>query len=486
MLSILLALALLTGASGFASANNTKLVALTFDDGPTANYTPVLLDGLSARGVKVTFFLVGRSVSYYPELAVREDAEGHQVADHTWSHAWLTKCGPAQIVDEVYSASTELKQLTGRSNYYLRAPYGAVNSTVKECVGMPIILWSVDPGNGNMNTGEAAMMQNAVANAYDGSIIILHDSSQKNVNVALYAIDQLRAKGYEFVTVEELFRLRGVTPQNGAVYYNVPRSAAETSFNESKLFTHWAYKDIQFVEKEKIMTGDGRSFSPNTYVSRAMAASILWRMAGSPAVGAVATPSPVPSPTLPVPREGTNAPASPLPTPSTSVPEPSATASPSASTPPAALSPLPAPSPSAPEPSASVSPSASTPPAMQVFPDVPAGQWYAEAVAWAHENGYLRGGTDGNFNPDAYMTKEQLYAMLARYRQTALKAMPKTSAPAVYADDDRIESWAVESVSLFRNAGFSSKNDPQIFRPKDNATRAETAELIAWLMQNVK
>ena len=121
-----------------------------------------------------------------------------------------------------------------------------------------------------------------------------------------------------------------------------------------------------------------------------------------------------------------------------------------------------------------------------MFPDVPAGQWYTEAVAWAHENGYLRGGTDGKFNPDAYMTKEQLYAMLARYRQTALKSMPRASAPAVYADDDRIGNWAVKSVSLFRNAGFSSKNDPQIFRPKDNATRAETAELIAWLMQNVK
>ena len=75
--------------------------------------------------------------------------------------------------------------------------------------------------------------------------------------------------------------------------------------------------------------------------------------------------------------------------------------------------------------------------------------------------------------------------MLARYRQTALNAMPKR-APAAYVDDDRIEGWAAESVSLFRSAGFVSKNDPQIFRPKDNATRAEAAELVSWLMQNVK
>lgn len=465
-LSLLLAIAILIPASGFASANNTKLVALTFDDGPTAKYTPILLDGLVARGVKATFFLVGRNISYYPDLAVREDAEGHQVADHTWSHAWLTQCSPSQMIDEVYSASTKLKQLTGRSNYYLRAPYGAVNASVRENVGMPIILWSVDPGNGNMNTGETKMMQNAVANTYDGSIIILHDSSQKNVDVALYAIDQLRAKGYEFVTVEELFRLRGVTPQNGTVYYNVPRSAAETSFDETRLSSHWAYKDIQFVEKEKIMTGDSTGFYPNAYITRAMAATILWRMAGSPAVGTDSPlVSPAPSPTRPVSPEVTNAPDAPGP----SVPEASAAAQKFLG-----ISPSSAPS---------GSPSAS--PSAQSFQDVPAGLWYSEAIAWAHENGYLLGGTDGKFNPDMCMTKEQLYAMLARYRQTALSAMPKRT-PAAYVDDDRIEGWAAESVSLFRNAGFVSKNDPQIFRPKDNATRAETAELVAWLIRNVK
>lgn len=462
-LSLLLSIAILIPVSGFASANNTKLAALTFDDGPTAKYTPILLDGLAARGVKATFFLVGRNVSYYPDLAVREDAEGHQVADHTWSHAWLTQCSPPQMVDEVYSASTKLKQLTGRSNYYLRAPYGAVNASVRENVGMPIILWSVDPGNGNMNTGEAKMMQNAVANTYDGSIIILHDSSQKNVDVALYAIDQLRAKGYEFVTVEELFRLRGVTPQNGTVYYNVPRSAVETSFDETHLSSHWAYKDIQFVKKEKIMTGDKTGFYPNAYITRAMAATILWRMAGSPAVGTDSPAvSPAPSPTLPVSPEITKAPALPGP----SVPE-----IPAAALKASAISPA-------------GSPSAS--PSAQPFQDVPADQWYSEAIAWAHENGYLLGGTDGKFNPDLYMTKEQLYAMLARYRQTALNAMPKVDSPLAYADDDRIEGWAAGSVSLFRNAGFVSKNDPQIFRPKDNATRAETAELVAWLIRNGK
>jgi len=405
-LSLLLASALAAGLSGFASANNTKLVALTFDDGPNAKYTAGLLDGLSARGVKATFFLVGRSVSYWPKLAAREAAEGHQVANHTWSHAWLSKLSAAGVQSEVSTGAAELAKASGKAGpFYLRAPYGAVNATVKENVGAPIILWSVDPGNGNMKASEASMKQTLLRTAFDGSIIILHDSTQKNVNVALYGIDQLRAQGYEFVTVEELFRLRGVTPQNGQVYYKVPQSRAEQAYDERALSSHWACASIQAVEKAQIMEGTGSAFLPNVYLSRAQAAEVLWRMAGKPAAAA---------------GEG-------------------------------------------------------------AFSDVPADAWYAQAVAWAHENGFLKG-SGGCFYPQQYMTKEALYTMLARWKYTQLAAVPKVASPAVYVDDGRISAWAGESVALFRNAGFVSKNDPQIFRPKDYATRAEAAELAAWLL----
>ena len=128
------------------------------------------------------------------------------------------------------------------------------------------------------------MEQTLLRTAFDGGIVILHDTSQKNVNVALYGIDQLRAQGYEFVTVEELFRLRGVTPQAGTVYYKVPQSAAETGFDETQLAGHWAYASIQSVEKAGIMSGSGGGFQPNAWLTRAQAAEILWRMAGAPVV----------------------------------------------------------------------------------------------------------------------------------------------------------------------------------------------------------
>lgn len=444
IVSLLLAATLLAGLSGPASANNTKLIALTFDDGPTAAYSPSLLDGLSARGVKATFFLVGHSVSAYPQVAAREAAEGHQVANHTWSHAWLTKLSAEQIQKEVSVNAAALTAATGKSApFFLRAPYGAVNAAVRENVGVPIILWSIDPGNGNMKASEESMKQTLLRTAFDGGVIILHDSSQKNVNVALYGVDQLLAQGYEFVTVEELFRLRGVTPQNGQVYYKVPQSWTEQYYDESKLSEHWAYSAIESVEKAGIMKGTGGAFEPNVYLTRAEAAEILWRMAGSPESSAAGAPAP----TLPVSA--------------VDVATPTSQVSPAASIPAASI------------------------PVSSGFSDVPADAWYAGAVAWAHESGCLLG-NGGCFFPEQYMTKEALYTMLARYGRNKLTAASKTAAPAVYRDDARISSWAGECVALFRNAGFISKNDPQIFRPGDNATRAEAAELAAWMLSNLK
>lgn len=440
LLSLLLAFALLPALSGLASANNTKLLALTFDDGPNAAYSPELLDGLSARGVKATFFLVGRCVSANPGIAAREAAEGHQIANHTWSHAWLTKLSAAQVRKEIEVNAAALTAATGSGGpFYLRAPYGAVNSTVRASAGAPIILWSVDPGNGSMKASEESMDRTLLRTAFDGAIIILHDSSQKNINVAFYGIDQLRAQGYEFVTVSELFRLRGVTPQDGKVYYSVPSSQAEQSFDESQLSSHWAYTSIEAVIKAGILKGTGSVFLPNAWLSRAQAAVMLWRMAGSPAVSEEAPGSSAASETAgSAPSEGTT--------------------SPSPSAPPAAAS---------------------------AFADVPANAWYAQAVRWAHKNGYLLGNA-GNFYPEQYITKEHLYTMLARYAYTELYAKERVASPAVYRDDACISSWAGESVALFRNAGFVSKNDPQIFRPKDYASRAEAAELVAWMLANIQ
>ncbi|NLV86464.1 MAG: polysaccharide deacetylase family protein [Clostridiales bacterium] len=417
-----------------AQANNTKLIALTFDDGPHKTITPQLLDELAERNVKVTFFLVGRSIEYYPEIAERAANEGHQLANHSYSHPWFTKISPASITDELGRTNELIAEVSGKTDNMVRIPYGDMSKTVMELAGAPIIQWSVDPANGYMSASEELMKKNLVATAADGAIAILHDTGEKNLNVALYAIDELLAAGYEFVTLDELFRLRGVQPEKGIVYYSVPSGPSETYYDESKLSEHWAAGDIDYVLKKRIILGDGEGFSPNAYMSRAMAATVLWRVAGSPEQ---AQPVQTGLTRFFMSRG-----------------------------------------------SYSFS-SLSSRSLCHSFADVPEGQWYSQAVGWAYKNGYIKGISENSFAPNEYITREQFYTILGRYAAENQSRVSQTLKSCSYRDDVRISPWACEYVSLFRDCGFVSKNDKEIFRPLDYISRAEAAELITWFMQDI-
>ncbi len=417
-----------------AQANNTKLIALTFDDGPHKTVTPKLLDALAERNVKVTFFLVGRNIEYYPEIAERAANEGHQLANHSYSHPWFTKISAASIEKELERTNELIAGASGKNDNMVRIPYGDISKTVKKLVGAPIIQWSVDPANGYMSSSEELMKKNFLITAADGAIALLHDTGEKNLNVALYAIDELLAKGYEFVTLDELFRLRGVKPEDGVVYYSVPSGSSETYYDESKLSEHWAAEDIDYVLKNQIILGDGESFSPNTYMSRAMAATILWRLAGSPQQA-----QPVQTGLVQFFMSRCSRSLSSLSSRGSSL----------------------------------------------GFADVPEGQWYSQAVSWAYENGYIKGVSESSFAPDEYITREQFYTILGRYAQENQNSKPKAINIVSYRDDERTSPWACGYVSLLRDCGFVSKNDREIFRPLDYISRAEAAELITWFMQSL-
>ena len=266
-----------------AMADNTKLIAVTFDDGPNPAYTPKLLDELAARNIKVTFFLNGKAAEAYPELIQRQLAEGHQVANHTYAHEYLPGLTDDRVVYEVQRTENYLAGIVGSSDLLVRPPYGGMSSRVEALIGAPIIQWSIDPTYGKYDPGPTGsqMANTVVRTAHDGAILLLHDNSQKNLTCLFEAFDRLLAMGYEFVTLDELFRLKGVTPQDNVQYYKVVNDNPEY-FDETYLSSHWAYDSIRYVEDNGIMSGDGNSFFPNRYLTRAQAITVLWRMAGSP------------------------------------------------------------------------------------------------------------------------------------------------------------------------------------------------------------
>ena len=207
--------------SGPAQIPDGPFVALTFDDGPKAETTSVLLDGLARRGIHATFFISGENVAGNEELLLRMEQEGHQIGMHTFHHRSLGVIDGEDFYAEVDQLRDTLSSLLGREDFMLRPPYGAITPSNRARAGAPIILWSVDPEDWRDRDSDrqtAAILDHVA----DGSIILLHDIHEASVETALRVADELMAKGYKLVTVEELFALRGITPENGVEYRRLP------------------------------------------------------------------------------------------------------------------------------------------------------------------------------------------------------------------------------------------------------------------------
>lgn len=178
------------------------------------------MDGLAARGAKATFFIVGQNAEYYPETVRRIFNEGHQVAQHSYTHASLTSLGTGGILTELNRTDEALLKCVGvQTSFVLRPPYGNVNNSVLSTIGKPAIMWSVDTEDWKYRNS-ATVCSNIVNSAKDGDIVLCHDIHETTIPGALAAIDKLQAQGYEFVTINELFRRRNVDLQNGKSYYS--------------------------------------------------------------------------------------------------------------------------------------------------------------------------------------------------------------------------------------------------------------------------
>ena len=206
---------------GTAELTDGPFVALTFDDGPRASTTAGLLDALAQRGVHATFFVVGQNVEGNEELLLRMAREGHQIGLHTYHHKVLAELNSADFYAEVDALRDTLTALLGEERFMLRPPYGMMNAATQNRAGAPIILWSVDPEDWS-DRDTARQVALIVDKAQDGDIILLHDIYPASVDTAIQVVDALMARGFRFVTVEELFAVRGVEAENGRVYRRLP------------------------------------------------------------------------------------------------------------------------------------------------------------------------------------------------------------------------------------------------------------------------
>lgn len=156
------------------------VMALTFDDGPSPQYTPQVLDVLRDHGVHATFFVCGDNVGRYPDVVRRIGAEGHMLGNHTWSHPHLGDLSAADVRDQIQSTQDAVTKAGGRAPVMFRAPYGGFSDTslaVCADLGLRPISWSVDPTDW-ANPGAGTIADRVVAGAATGAIVLNHDGTE--------------------------------------------------------------------------------------------------------------------------------------------------------------------------------------------------------------------------------------------------------------------------------------------------------------------
>lgn len=194
-------------------------IAMTFDDGPSATLTPKLLDLLAARKIKATFFVVGQNAREYPAILARAAKEGHEIANHSWSHPNLAKMSDEAVRRELQKTDDAIKDATGERPTLMRPPYGSITARQKTWMhdnfGYRVIIWDVDPLDWK-RPGPSVVTSRIVHGAVPGSIILAHDIHPPTIEAMPATFEQLQAKGFKFVTVSELLAMAKPAPPKPA------------------------------------------------------------------------------------------------------------------------------------------------------------------------------------------------------------------------------------------------------------------------------
>ena len=196
--------------------NYSKVVALTFDDGPS-NYTDEILDVLEKYNVTATFFVVGTNLNTkYNNTMARLIKLGNEVGIHGYSHKEFTKIKQSKVVEEIEYTNKLLKGFNIEAKY-LRPPYRSINNKLKKIIEYPIILWNVDTLDWKYKDA-LKIYNNSIDDIHDGSIILMHDHYLSSVKALDLIIPKLQEDGYKIVNITELFSLKDINLENGKTY----------------------------------------------------------------------------------------------------------------------------------------------------------------------------------------------------------------------------------------------------------------------------
>jgi len=190
----------------------TKVIALTFDDGPWPSSTQAIVRILNNNGIHATFFEIGSQVKPRASLSKLVIANGNIIGVHTWNHALLTRRSAAVNKADLRTTKGAIWKATGFVPTWFRPPYGATNKSIASIargLGLRQVLWTVDTLDWKIRK-TPSIVSRAVRGARSGGIILMHDGGgprKATVNAVPIIIAKLRAQGYDFVTLDEMATL---------------------------------------------------------------------------------------------------------------------------------------------------------------------------------------------------------------------------------------------------------------------------------------
>lgn len=206
---------------------NQKLAALTFDDGPSVDATPALLDIAQNYSVPLSFFVCGSSISEETSPILRRAFDmGCEICNHSFSHPPFVELTPEQMQGEVSSTTELVRSITGAEPVFFRPPFISVDEGVMQAVDMPFIC-GVGTEDWEPSCSAARRFDDIMGQVCDGIIILMHDmtGNMQTVEAVGRIIPELLSRGYSLVTVSQLFEAKGVQPRRGIVYSVVPQES---------------------------------------------------------------------------------------------------------------------------------------------------------------------------------------------------------------------------------------------------------------------
>lgn len=206
------------GSMVWSGATGTRRVALTFDDGPTPDWTPRVLTALARHGVPATFFLKGINIQRHGPIH-RDSADIHELGNHTWDHPDLARLGYPECLDQLERTGAIMEKVYGRRPTLFRPPYGHLAGSSMLAAaeqGLTTVLWSAQMDESRFEANPAGIVGYIRKAARPGSIILAHDSGAANRLVTIDNLDTiitgLKADGFAFTTVSELCGLAAAAP----------------------------------------------------------------------------------------------------------------------------------------------------------------------------------------------------------------------------------------------------------------------------------